>query len=412
MPVFNDSQLPKPGEKVTRGAKPTWAPCSTLRPSIATPSASTPNLSAAVAAPLKTDLKAVPAKPTLPKIEPYNPYPSRNPAGFKMQTSWGDRALFAFAFAFAVAALCLVSVVVIQKNAENQIVHSIDHLTKPLRASKASVGFSFSKVKINLFRQTMRFDDLVIDWKAGAARIPQALMIQRLVISNVDWSTLKQMALTRKFTIPQSLAFKLDGVRINENAVGPEGARFLQTMGYDNLVFALAGNVLINKARTSFALNDFKIEAPHVGRLDVSLDVDHFMLPTPAEIARLTADPKLILNENGEFTKLALRSFVLKFTDDSLVSNASEAFVKLGEAPPVVLAEMALEVNRGSRLPASGEADFVTPAFQTLVGFLKNPGVISLQARPAQPVQVISLIDQTAAGSFNALAARWGLTLQ
>jgi hypothetical protein len=408
MPVFNEKNFPKPGELTVSQSIEKMRSESELRRRSMT-------YGATLAAPLKeptplklVDIKAPPRNEAAParsmeqiSLEVYNPYARQGRTTSMRKTTSTDIGLYAAVTVLVLAGTLLLSTFFIQKFAERQIANAIHKAAAPF-AETATVGFS--SVSVSLFKRAVTIHNIQI----GLAKNDETITIEKASVWGIDWPTLKQMAMTRKPVLPKTVKFAATNVRAGAGALGPQGAQMLQAMGYQDIAFSTSADLAMTPK--TFNLKNFAIDAKKMARLNLSLSLANLAMPKPEELARLKKDPKLILTESGDFTKATIRSFAFTFEDKTITRRLINFFEHTGETSPETLATMALAINGQSRNPAS--VDFVKPALETLIVFFQKPTSLTLTAKPARDVPVLSLLDEKTGGSVNELAHKLNLTFE
>jgi hypothetical protein len=347
--------------------------------------------------------------------QPYNPYPAKTaqtppPSPPQISKPRSNAALFAMAGLLILLGALLVSTYFVQAEAERQVTKAIK---KALGPAAAVAEIKFSKVKVSLWRQRVHLLDMTVKLKSSG----ETLKIERASIGGVDWDTLKEIAATRKPVIPRTLTVQFDGVEVPAGLVGEQAHQFLKALGYEQLVISTYFQMSRDPGKKTFDLEHFEIAVGDLGNLDLSFSLGNLTMPTSKELAEIKKDPKRLLTDTGDLTKLTLRGFEFKFHDDSLVERATKAFVAMGESSPLSLVDLAIQANTPGPMKREVAAsvvgtDFTLPALATLRKFLSKPSTITLASRPQKAIPVISLLDDRAGGSINELAHRLSLVVE
>lgn len=341
----------------------------------------------------------------------YNPYaPKAETArsGPKARSPW---FLIAMACLLILTGGLLVSTYFIQDQVEKRATVA---LTKGFAQASALGELKFSKLKFSLFRQRIHLYDVTAKLKSSG----ETLTIGRASIGGIDWESLKQMALTRKPVIPQTLFVQLDGIEIPSRLVGEQVHGFLKSLGYENLVVSSYIQIARDANSKTFSLEHFEVEADDLGSVDLSFSIGNLTLPTSQQLTTLKRDPKKFFTEASDLTKLTLNGFEFTFKDDSFVERATKAFTAMGESSPMALVELAIKSNSPSPFKqrdvaaTKAQVDFVLPALETLKTFLKRPSSITVASRPRQAIPVFSILDDKSGGSINELAHRLSLVVE
>ena len=320
----------------------------------------------------------------------------------------GTLATLALATVLIVAGVVLVSTYFIEREIEAKI--SIA-LFKNLNLRPPGFEVAYTGVRVSLLRQSVALLDLKITTPTG-----KTLQIDRVRVWGIDWDTLMTIAKTRKAVIPHELKFALDGFHITPELVGAESAAMLESLGYENLAANFYAAVAFHPALQTVDINDFKFDIDKFGYISGSLHIANFTLPSPEATARLKKDPRLLLTETEEFTKVTLKGFSLTYHDNSFLKRATQTMVANGEASPEELVQLAIEVNEPvPQNPTSPPRpvtanDFTKPALITLLNFVHDPTSITLESNPPQPIALMSLLDEQSAGSINDLAHKLHLS--
>ncbi len=344
--------------------------------------------------------------------QPYNPYPPKQaqtppPPGQKPRSVW---PLVMMAVVLIALGGLLVSTYFVQAQVEKVAAKA---LSQGLKQVGPVADIHFSKLKFNLFRQRVHLYDVTATLKSSG----ETLRIGRASIGGVDWESLKQMALTRKPAIPQTLTLQLDGIEIPSRLVGEQVHGFLKSLGYEQLVVSTYIQIARDAQTKTFTLEHFEVEAEDLGSVDLRFSVGNLSLPTAQQMTLFKKDPKKFFANSSDLTKLTLNGFEFTFKDDSLVERATKAFVAMGESSPLELVNLAIRSNTPSPVArdvatTKAQVDFVLPALETLKTFLKHPSSITVASRPRQAIPVLSLLDDRGGGSINELAHRLSMVVE
>lgn len=304
--------------------------------------------------------------------------------------------LIATAVFLVVAGVVLISTFFVERALENRLAKSVN---AALAVAPPQFAISYSRVDVNLWRQS--FSLLNVHF--------QNILIDRIRLWGVDWQSLSKMIETHKAVLPHEIKIEFDGIHISPDFLGEQAAATFLLLGYEKLDVTVFASLALDLAHKNIELREFTLEANHVGRLEAKASIGSFSLPTLDEYARLKQDPRLLITDNTELTKATLKSFEVRYIDDSFIRRITTALVQAGEDTPESLAQLALDVNGASATPAN---DFTKPALETLLKFVREPRSITLISRPPQPIPFVSLLDERTSSSINELAHRLHLSVK
>lgn len=281
------------------------------------------------------------------------------------------------------------------------------HVDRAIAQIKDKAAVQYSSVKINLWTRAFYLNNL----KVVPAGKSDPIEIDRIVVWNIDWDTLVAIAKTRKPVVPRTVSIAVDGVKLPTSYIGTEGTLALQTLGYQGLKFDTQIGLNLDLPKKNFGIEEMSFALDGIGAFSLSIFVSglDFKALMAARNSTLPLPERLKVLEGAKLNSLALR-----YEDDTLVKRGIDWFIKSGEAPPVQLLDLAIEVALSSkkRKIASQGDSFHLAALKELRKFIEDPDGISIQARPPFPVPFLSLLDDRRGGSIDELAAKLHLTVQ
>ena len=157
------------------------------------------------------------------------------------------------------AGLALVGSIVVQKFAERQIAKAIHKAAAPY-SDYASIGFG--GVNLSLFRQTLTIRDITVTLPNE-----ETVSIGSAKVWGLDWSTLKQIAMTRKPVVPNTVKLAVNNVRMNTSVFGSKD--ILGQMGYTTIAFSTQADLSMSK--NGFNLKNWFFDAKKMGRFNATL---------------------------------------------------------------------------------------------------------------------------------------------
>lgn len=315
-----------------------------------------------------------------------------------------ERWLILGAIGLFIIGLLLISTLFVQSIAEKQITKI---LNKNLGSLPPGVQLTYQRVRVNVWRQRVHL--LGVDVRKADQL--DGFFIERVSVGGLDWSTLFTLISTRKPVLPRHIEVTLEGVHVPTWALGSRGPETLNALGSKELIISTSVELELSPESKSFAVEYALIELPAAGRLEFAFELAQVRWPTKSEMAEFKKNPRVFIENAGEFKSVALRSLLVKYEDHSLVRRAIGAFVASGEDHPVALLNLAIETASDKRRVASGAAPrFTIDALTKLRDFLTKPGAIQMDVRPAKPVPLFSLIDETEE-SVDVLAKRLGIDI-
>ncbi|MES2962528.1 MAG: hypothetical protein V4760_01470 [Bdellovibrionota bacterium] len=281
---------------------------------------------------------------------------------------------------FAVVGSLLVGYVALEKMTELRIVVGLDQAARQM-AEK--VDFKYRNVRVSLWERAIRINGISL--KAPNER--DALRIDRVTVSELDWETIFRVAQTGGApTIPRTIRMGVHGVHLTPRMLGAKPASFMKQLGYDEISLSLSTGFLFDRRKNIFGVDGMTIEVADMGRLKFSFQLGNVRMPTDGELLALKTNPDGPKPEPPDMKDATLRSAEISYHDLSLLGRIDQMLKNEGKPG---LADL---VQIGTRMPASAGGQFIADAVEKVNKFVSAPEQsIRISSQPLEPLPLDSL---------------------
>lgn len=172
--------------------------------------------------------------------------------------------------------------------------------------------------------------------------------------------------------LPQRLKARLSGIR----PVNPKELEYLAALGYEDFLLDADLDLEVWPEKKRITVRELNLHGAEAGSLF------GYLVLNEIEVTLDTPLSEALEKLNRSFLALV----ELEYEDDSLINRLVQAAArKEGKSPEEVLGKTVADIRQKAR----NEKDAVkAEAMMVLAEFIRNPGKISVRARPPEPVSV------------------------
>jgi len=239
--------------------------------------------------------------------------------------------------------------------------------------------------------------DVAITRKDAAGK-PVQITVAEVRVTSYDWDNPK---------MPAFAALEYKGVRVSAIKDSPQFKEFAASTGLADVVINIKASYKYDKATKTIDLTAADIEVENMGTLTIAAKLDGIDM---AQLEGLQdgGDPSKIM---GVFAAMRIHSFKLAFKDAGAAAKVIKMQAAKTKTTEDAVKQMALaSVAQGKDAPMK----IVKDAASAAETFIKSPGTITVEAKPAAPfaiAQLMSLMGKPDPTAIDKLVADLGLSV-
>jgi hypothetical protein len=272
----------------------------------------------------------------------------------------------------------------VQQHAEHRLERSLQKLTAMVSMAGS---FHYQSIKISLWNQSAEVNGLSFEPRGKN----ELIRIDQLRLSDFDLHALWNLAIQSEFTVPERVQLVMSGLHIPTTLLGPSTHQRLTDLGYDEINLSASTALHFDSKNETLSIENLIFRAKNAGRFSMSMALAN--VPFPRGSAILTSETSPIFKKvrAEDFMAVALKSFELRYHDESLLQRISDLARKRGELDLAGLVNMIMLEGPQRNLASQGSGSFTMELSSKLTTYLKNPRAISIRSKPTRLVSLMGL---------------------